>query len=248
MNEGSRPTIDATRLATPDGAILFDRDRLAQADVRMLQPGHWQGAANDASRGGRGAVWLVHGDFGQGVLRHYRRGGLFGRLNRDRYLWRGEDATRSFREFRLLIELRRRGLNVPAPLAAGYARQGPFYRADLLTALIADARTLAQRVAVDFPAAAVWARIGAMLSRFHAEGVFHADLNAHNVMIDAQGEIWLIDFDRGELRRPAHAWAQANLDRLRRSLRKLGAERAPEFDAAWASLVDAYGQRERASA
>jgi 3-deoxy-D-manno-octulosonic acid kinase len=247
MNEGSRPAIDATRLATPDGAILFDRGRLAQADAHMLQPGHWQDAANDANRGGRGAVWLVRGEFGHGVLRHYRRGGFFGRLNRDRYLWRGEDATRSFREFRLLAELRRRGLSVPAPLAAGYSRQGPFYRADLLTALIADARTLAQRIAGDFPGTAAWTRIGATLSRFHAEGVFHADLNAHNVMIDARDEVWLIDFDRGELRRPARVWAQANLDRLQRSLRKLGAQRVPAFDAAWASLVDAYRQHERAS-
>jgi 3-deoxy-D-manno-octulosonic acid kinase len=248
MNGGSRPAIDVTRLATPDGAILFDRDRLAQADPRMLQPGHWHEAANDASRGGRGAVWLVRGEFGQGVLRHYRRGGFFGRLNRDRYLWRGEEATRSFREFRLLAELRRRGLSVPAPLAAGYSREGPFYRADLLTALIADAHTFAQRLAADFPSTGIWARIGATLSRFHAAGVFHADLNAHNVMIDAADEVWLIDFDRGELRHPARAWAQANLDRLRRSLRKLGADRVPGFDAAWTSLLDAYGQPGRVGA
>ena len=63
----------------------------------------------------------MHGEGWQGVLRRYRRG-----ADRppDNYLWAGEDRTRSFREYRLLAAMRRQGLDVPAPLAAAYWRQG----------------------------------------------------------------------------------------------------------------------------
>lgn len=240
MNGGATMAPQPARLDTPDGAILFDPRRIAQADAELLRPERWRGARAERDRGGRGAIWIVQGDFGAGVLRHCRRGGLVGRVNRDRYLWRGEATVRSFREFLLLSELRARGLNVPEPLAAGYVRRGPIYTADLLTALIEDACTLAQVLAEALPALDTWGRIGATVARFHAQGAFHADLNAHNVMLDHHGEVWLIDFDRGELRPPAQDWSHANLQRLLRSLHKLGAERHAGFATAWTHLLKAY--------
>lgn len=237
---------DVARRATADGAILFDAHRFAQAGAEAFDPARWSGAQPGNGDGGRGAVWYVKGPFGHGVLRHYRRGGLVGRVNRDRYLWRGEDRTRSFREFRLLHELARRGLRVPSPLAAGYAREGLFYRADLLTALVPGVKTLAQRIAGDFPSGQTWERLGATLARFHAEGVFHADLNAHNILLDHQHDAWLIDFDRGELRTPARGWQQANLQRLQRSLHKLGAAADARYAAAWEALVRGYAQAQAA--
>jgi 3-deoxy-D-manno-octulosonic acid kinase len=60
--------------------------------------------------------------------------------------------------------------------------------------------------------------------------------------------VWLIDFDRGELRTPAREWQLANLARLRRSLLKLGAARDGEsrFESTtWRPLMAAY---ERGSA
>lgn len=240
MNDVSELVVDSARADTAHGAILFDRRHFAQAEPALLEPAHWPGAVKQAEQGGRGAVWLVRGEFGAGVLRHYRRGGLVGRVNRDRYLWVGEEATRSFREFRLLAELRRRGLAVPAPLVAGYTRHGAYYRADLLTALIPEAQTLAQRLRADFPSAAIWRRIGETLAGFHAQGAYHADLNAHNVMIDADAKIWLIDFDRGQLRARAEAWQRENLQRLLRSLRKLGAEAQVGWSEGWSELERGY--------
>lgn len=240
MNDVSELAVESVRAATSQGAILFDRRHFAQAESALLDPTHWAGAVKQSEHGGRGAVWLVRGEFGAGVLRHYRRGGLVGRVNRDRYLWVGEEATRSFREFRLLAELRQRGLAVPAPLIAGYTRHGAYYRADILTALIPEAQTLAQRLRADFPPAAIWRRIGETLAAFHAQGAYHADLNAHNVMIDAATKVWLIDFDRGQLRAPAEGWQRENLHRLRRSLRKLGAETLEAWNAAWWELEQGY--------
>ena len=88
-----------------------------------------------------------------------------------------------------------------------------------------------------------WARLGRLLRRFHREGVFHADLNANNILLDAKGGLFLIDFDRGRLRPPDPKWQQANLARLRRSLDKLQA-RAPQYyfsEADWQALIEAYG-------
>lgn len=140
--------VQESRVTDARGALLFDRRRIAQADRLLLDPQHWAGRGRmEAARGGRGAVCFVRGEFGEAVIRHYRRGGLIGRVIRDRYLWTGEDANRAFREFRLLARLRELGLPVPAPLAAGYARAGLFYRADLMTMAIPDSRTLAQWLA-----------------------------------------------------------------------------------------------------
>jgi 3-deoxy-D-manno-octulosonic acid kinase len=247
VNDVAHHAVEAVRAPTADGAILFDSRRLAQAEPDLLRAARWSHAEHTQDRGGRGAVRFVRGEFGEGVLRHYRRGGLVGRVNQDRYLWRGEEATRSFREFRLLADLQARGFAVPAPIAAGYDRHGAFYRADLLTALIPQARTLAELLAGAFPPPELWHRIGATLARFHQAGVYHADLNAHNVMIDRQPRVWLIDFDRGELRPPHEDWMRANLARLLRSLRKLGATHAGGWHEAWAALHRGYAAPEAAA-
>jgi 3-deoxy-D-manno-octulosonic acid kinase len=236
----SFPSVQETRVTDAAGAILFDRRLVAQADRALLDPTHWaQRGRMEGSRGGRGAVCFVRGEFGEAVIRHYRRGGLVGRLNRDLYLWTGEPRTRAFREFRLLAELRERGLPVPAPLAAGYSRLGLLYRADLMTLAIPDTRTVAEALKRDGGAELPWAGIGRMLQAFHAEGVFHADLNAHNILVDGAGKPWLIDFDRGALRGPDSRWQARTLQRLQRSLRKLGLDGAA-FAEAWQQLGIGY--------
>lgn len=228
------------RAAIPGGALLHDPDAVPAPTAELLDPASYGQAGGEAERGGRGAVWYVEGPWGEAVLRHYRRGGAIARVNRDRYLFRGEGRTRPFREFLLLQRLRRLGLPVPRPLAARYRREGIFYRADIMTLRIAGARSLAERLRAGDLGEADWRRVGAMLSRFHDAGAFHADLNAHNILFDARDEAWLIDFDRGELRRPGR-WHAANLARLQRSLHKLAAAEARAFDRhGWDALLQAY--------
>jgi len=230
--------IQTRLIPSAGGAILFDAACAAQAGSGAneafapdwFDPAHWRALGRaDASGGGRGGVLRLDAPFGRAVLRHYRRGGLVARLLRDRYLWTGADRSRGFAEFRLLAELAARGLPVPAPIAARYVRDGAFYRADLITREIPQSATLAQLLASGRLDAATAARVGATIAAFHNAGAYHADLNAHNVLLDAS-TVWLIDFDRGALRTPARAWQQANLARLERSLRKLGAGAAGEAE------------------
>ena len=119
MQNAHIPTLDVQRAAFAQGAILFDRHSLPQATPRMLDPTFWAGSNALEGRGGRGSAWLVHGRFGDAVLRHYRRGGLVGRWVDDRYLFLGEASVRCVREFQLLARLYERGLPVPRPLLAG---------------------------------------------------------------------------------------------------------------------------------
>ncbi|TCV97383.1 3-deoxy-D-manno-octulosonic acid kinase [Luteibacter rhizovicinus] len=192
--------------------------------------------------GGRGGVAFIDTPAGEAALRHYRRGGLVAKLFGDRYLWTGRDRSRSVREFRLLAELQRRGLPVSPPLASRYVRHGLRYTADLITLKIPAATTLAECLASGDFDAALASRVGELVARFHRQGAWHADLNAHNILVNEAG-LYLIDFDRGRLRTPAEGWRRANLARLHRSLLKLGAGKLASFeDKLWPVLVDHYEQ------
>ena len=226
--------------ATENAVILSDRARLPQATVALLDPRSPELQAHAVSVGGRGAAWFVQTAAGAAVLRHYRRGGLAARVSRERYLWLGAERNRGFHEFRLLRALREHDLPVPAPLAAAYWRERLTYRAALLVERIVGARSLGDLL--DASDAPPWGAIGHTLARFHCAGAFHADLNVDNVLMDTQGRIWLIDFDRGALRKPARGWQQANLARLQRSLRKrvgAAAGRAPISDG-WREMLSVY--------
>ena len=221
------------------GLIVFDPARLRQAGPELLDPGHYVGAS-PVDAGGRGAAWVVRGEAGDAVLRHYRRGGLMARLGRRDYAWLGEARVRSLAEYRLLSQLHREGLPVPAPLVAGYWRRGWSYGAAILVQRIEAARALSGWLGHDVDQAP-WDAVGEMIARFHLAGLDHADLNADNVLVDAQGQPWLIDFDRCVRRRAGGAWRERNLRRLARSLAKLS-----RGDNAWqpgfARLQQAYAR------
>ena len=179
------------------------------------------------------------------VLRHYRRGGLIARLSQDGYLWTGADRTRSFAEWRLLAEMRRRGLPVPAPIAAHYARGWLTYRADLITELLPDTRTLADEITGRDAPEAVWRAVGSTIATFHREGVHHADLNANNILLGQdRARVYLLDFDRGRIERRG-PWEQVVIARLRRSLEKIKSQRADvRFgEREWQWLVAALERR-----
>ncbi len=244
---------EVRRKVIAGGAMLYDASRAGNLSTESFDP------VLLASRGqvvgearGRGTAWFLSVQNHAWVLRHYRRGGLVSSLSRDRYWWRGEEGTRSFAEWQLTYHLHRAGLPVPAPIAARYRKQGFGYRGDIITERLLDVWSLAQALDGATLSVLTWIAIGRCLRRFHELGVCHADLNAHNILIgksvgpqadDPHGRIYLIDFDRGSLRKPGF-WQDANLVRLRRSLEKitwgLPAERFTEDD--WHGLLDGYQQ------
>jgi 3-deoxy-D-manno-octulosonic acid kinase len=195
------------------------------------------------NRLGRGAaVMFRHGELDL-VLRHYQRGGLVRFFNRDLYPFFRLSRTRMWREFDLLVQLQALGLPAPVAVAAHCRQVAPGWcRGDLITLTIPDSRTLAQALQVESLSRGQWQNLGEMLARFHSRGVFHADLNANNILLDQEGRFYLLDFDKGDLRAPARDWQEANLARLLRSLRKLQGRYSCFYfqPADWSALLDAY--------
>ncbi len=222
-------------------SILYDPQASDQPTSRWFNPGAWQKSrALGPTVGGRGPAYQVSGPDGDFVLRHYYRGGLPGRLLTDTYLFTGLARTRAFAEWRLLQTLYKEGLPVPKPFAAGVSRTALWYRADLLTVELPGVRSLAA-LSAEGLSTERWRAVGVTLRQFHDRGVFHADLNANNIQLDAEG-VWLLDFDRGALRSDG-AWKQATLNRLLRSLNKLWQVAVPAESDYWRALKQGYSDR-----
>ena len=214
------PSRQPFRDAGGQGAIVFDPARLSQAGPILFSPGSYGDSARRVlGQGGRGSAWFVRGEFGAGVLRHYRRGGWIARISDDAFLWRGEAQARSFDEFALLVELTRAGLPVPAPIAAYYRRSMGTYRAAILVTRIYAVANFAASVSQS-PGSAPWSAAGLAIAQCHRVGAHHADLNGHNLLVDGAGKVHVIDWDKGRIEASAGEWRRRSLDRLERSLRK----------------------------
>lgn len=209
------------RLAVDCGAILFDPERVQAPDWRLFDRDRWRArGALTAQPGGRGSIHFIDDGARHWVLRRYLRGGLVASAARDRYLFLGEDRTRPFVEIRLLGRMRSLGLPVPAPVAAGYRRRRLTYVAELVTERLPGTQSLAELLRTGRMDSARWQAIGRCLRRLHAAGVQHADLNAHNILLDGGGMAWVVDFDRGRMREPG-PWRERVLGRLAHSLAKV---------------------------
>lgn len=223
--------------------ILYDQELVPNFTPELFAPALFA-AADGVNRLGRGAAYLFEYQGVNMVLRHYQRGGWMRFINSDSYLFRGLSKTRMWREFHMLQELYRLGLPVPRPIATRCVRHlGLRYSGDLITQTITNSETVAQRLMHSPMSDSLWHNLGRTIARFHHAGAYHADLNAHNMMLDQQQQFYLIDFDKGEMRVADGApWQQHNLARLLRSFRKQK-RRAPQLhfqQRHWQLLMHGY--------
>jgi len=182
---------------------------------------------------GRGTVYSVQaptaGPDGRArwAVRHYRRGGAVRHVLGDRYLRRG--PTRP--ELELAVTVRARALGVPTPavVAGIWYGAGAFYRADLVTELLPESRSLAELLFGEERsprAEQALEAAGRLVRRTGDRGLLHPDVNAGNVVFSGSPDrldAYVLDFDRARLVDPAViACATEMIVRLRRSLAKLG--------------------------
>ena len=229
---------------TATGAILYDKAIINQISEDRFEAAAWlhsEPLKGSLRSGGRGNTMFVGNIPRQFVLRHFMRGGLIGKLVRDRYVWTGEDNTRSFVEWRLLAKLADNNLRVPRPAAARYRRHGLTYTADIITVRIPAVTPLSEYITARSRDENFWRSTGAAIREFHACGVYHADMNAYNVQIDTDELVWMLDFDKGALKAPG-PWQQETLSRLHRSLQKIvGLDPRLHFRSAnWEQLLEGY--------
>lgn len=220
------------------------------------QPEHfseqfWQAqGAVTGTAGGRNLVYFIAADNllteQPMVLRHYYRGGLIGRINKDAFFALG--TPRSVAEFVLLQQMHKEGLPVPKPVAAQVRRIGLVYRADILIERLPCDGDMFMLLKQGVLAAEQWQAAGRMIRRFHQAQIFHSDLNCHNILLAPDTQMcWLIDFDKCG-RRKGSEWKEQTLARLRRSLHKeqnKAAEGGYDFHYAderdWNELMAGYG-------
>ncbi|KAE9537053.1 3-deoxy-D-manno-octulosonic acid kinase [Ursidibacter arcticus] len=194
---------------------------------------------------GRGTTWFINTTAELGinsVLRHYYRGGIFGKLVKDRYFFTHNENTRAVQEFNLLGQLVQWGLPVPRPIACQITRQFFCYQADILLEKIANTQDLSQYLQKNQLTKLQYAEIGRLIRQLHAHQVHHSDLNIHNILIDNQGKFWLIDFDKCKIQIGC-SWKQKNLDRLHRSFLKEQTRLGILFNEQdWQMLLDGYAK------
>jgi tRNA A-37 threonylcarbamoyl transferase component Bud32 len=205
---------------------LLDRDEL---DRRVAA-----GRVAGRGRASAASIELPSGD--RAVVRVYRRGGPLGGLLGGWYL----GGRRPADEFCVTEAARVAGVPIPEPLAALTWRRGPLCTAAFVSRQIADAVSLEAWLARardrggTVPPALVEA-VGSAISALFDAGVHHRDLHAGNILVregagpprsqgDADGasfQCWIIDFDRGRIRRPLPlAVRDAMLFRFNRALHK----------------------------
>ncbi|MGF1865226.1 3-deoxy-D-manno-octulosonic acid kinase [Enterovibrio norvegicus] len=224
--------------------IWFDASLLREDPAQCFDVEFWQQKeAIIGSATGRGTTWFVQTEVLPAALRHYRRGGLFGKLVRDSYAFTGWGNTRSAQEFQLLTYLREKGISVPRPIAARAIRDGLTYQADLLVEKIDDAKDLVD-ILMEAPLdASHYHRIGVMVRKLHDAGVCHTDLNIHNILLDTKDTCWLIDFDKCG-KKAGESWKASNLSRLLRSFRKELNKRHIQWqESDWDALLLGYQEQ-----
>ncbi len=241
--------LDRFEVVRPEGIVAVVRSDFLDAFLRHGLAGCPAGrsaltsGAAAAVEGGRGAAWILSDRaFGDVVVRPYRRGGWIRRLSERRYLL----GARAFRELTVTEKLRREGAPVPEVLAAVQQRlsPGPGYSACLVSRRIPG--TAPAAVALDGvtsrEARIVMEDVGRAIRSCHEAGGWHADLNAWNLLVPRGRpdlRVTVIDWDRGRLMAAGvpDDSRRSNLDRLARSLRRLG---LAEALAAWPALERGY--------
>ncbi|VAW53804.1 3-deoxy-D-manno-octulosonic acid kinase [hydrothermal vent metagenome] len=248
--------LDGHKIYNNDCHLLYDSEILDESlleasGAALLDTNFLQQVAfsQRITSGGRGQAWFVEIGGYSAVYRQYRRGGLVAFIIKQLYFGLNEENARSFKEWRLLHWMMSKNLPVPQPIAASVCRwpfkMSPFYRAKILVKRIPNALTLDQILSLRELSDAGWYRVGKIIRLFHKSGVFHADLNANNILLDNQLHVYLIDFDKGQLRdaeQSKQQWMQDNLNRFKRSLLKL--QRVHKYyyftEENWQMLISGY--------
>lgn len=88
---------------------------------------------------------------------------------------------------------------------------------------------------------AQWQAIAETVAALHGKGLWHADLNAHNILL-ADTQVWVIDFDRARFLSPARKWQQNNLERLWRSVAKVAGD-DQRYRGQWQQFLTSYNAK-----
>ncbi len=138
------------------------------------------------------------------IIKHYEHGGLLRKITRDIFF----GNSRPFRELAVLEAASLRGLRVPEVIATRVLRIfGPLCKGEIAYKEIPDSanlleylKRLNEKPTTEKTALKrqIISSLAEMIKKMHGSGIYHADLNVKNVLIQNIGEkirVYLLDFD-----------------------------------------------------
>jgi hypothetical protein len=224
MKWRSNPNFSRFRIGRRE--LVLHREIVPQA-AQIVQKLGALTSAPEAGTGNRQSGFPINLEDGHELFaRRSRRGGLIGSILSDVYLGM---TPRPLSELAVTLEAGRRDIPVVEPMGAMVEWLGPaLYRGFFLTRAVRG-MTLWEFVKTDDDPTVrihVLEQARAAIDTMHAKGLFHADLNLHNLLVTQVREsftVVIIDLDKSQLFDapvPA-AMRRANATRLLRSAHKL---------------------------
>lgn len=217
--------------------------------ARDFDASYWERQSStkilEGGRGGSLKITIQHQPM---VLHHFLRGGLVARVFHDLYVWMGFNRSRPFLENKVITHALQNKLPVPEVVAFYIRKNGIFYSAYSISRYIENTGTLASYLFDHDIPDARWIVLGKLIKKFHRKGIFHADLNANNILMGKAGDFYLIDFDKAQIVPSMETLGPQNLQRLFRSINKIQAVRVQQNlpfhfnQGQWEILLDAYAK------
>jgi 3-deoxy-D-manno-octulosonic acid kinase len=206
--------------------LVIHRDIAAQAAQILQKLGAMTSAVEAGAGNRRSAFRLTLADGIELYARRGHRGGLIASILSDVYVG---IAPRPLTELAVAIEAMRRGIPVAEPMGAMVEWIGPaLYRGFFLTRAVRG-MTLWEFVKTDDDPTVrshVLEQARTAIDTMHDKGLFHADLNLHNLLVTRVRDsfnVIIIELDKSRLFDSplSLAMRRANGARLTRSARKL---------------------------
>jgi tRNA A-37 threonylcarbamoyl transferase component Bud32 len=224
MKWRSDPNFSTIRIGSRE--LVIHRD-IAPHTAQIMQKLGALSSVAGTGAGNRQSAYRLSLDGGIELFaRQSRRGGMIGSILSDIYVG---ISPRPLNELAVTVEARRRGIPVAEPMGAMVEWIGPaLYRGFFLTRALRG-MTLWEFVKTDDDQTVrihVLGQARAAIDLMHDKGLFHADLNLHNLLVMQTQEsfrVIVIDLDKSRLfdAPVSAAMRRANLARLMRSARKL---------------------------
>jgi hypothetical protein len=206
--------------------LVIHRDIASQAAQVMRKLGELTSAVEAGAGNRQSAYRLDLGDGAELFARRGRRGGLIASILSDVYFG---ITPRPLTELAVTVEAVRRGIPVAEPMGAMIEWLSPvLYRGFFLTRAVRGMTLWEFLKTDDDPTVRthVLGQARAAINMMHDKGLFHSDLNLHNLLVtqarDSFGVV-VIDLDKSRLFDAplSAAMRRSNAARLVRSARKL---------------------------
>ncbi|MFB0528156.1 MAG: lipopolysaccharide kinase InaA family protein [bacterium] len=164
------------------------------------------------------------------IIKHYEHGGLFRKITKDILL----GNSRPLRELAILEAASQKGIPVPEALAVTVdSIFGPFYKGEIvykeiphsinLLEYLKELNEKAMRKKISSKREII-SSLAEAIKKMHASGIYHADLNVKNVLIQNKGkkiQVYLLDFDCSKIKENLSLRVRIkNLARFNRSCEK----------------------------